>query len=65
MGVLTADGGCAVVVQLAGKELLDRTTLRLMSGRRYGLVGRNGVGESKALDVRLPMIATEERGVGD
>jgi hypothetical protein len=26
-------------------NLLNRTTLRLLQGRRYGLVGRNGVGK--------------------
>ena len=29
-----------------GNNLLNRTTLRLMQGRRYGLIGRNGVGKS-------------------
>lgn len=29
-----------------GTQLLDRTTLRLLHGHRYGLIGRNGVGKS-------------------
>ena len=28
---------------------MERTTLRLMQGRRYGLIGRNGVGKSTLL----------------
>ena len=29
-----------------GTNLLDRTTVRLLARRRYGLIGRNGVGKS-------------------
>jgi ATPase subunit of ABC transporter with duplicated ATPase domains len=30
-------------------NLLERTTLRLLQGRRYGLIGRNGIGKSTLL----------------
>lgn len=29
-----------------GNNLLDRTTVRLLQGHKYGLIGRNGVGKS-------------------
>lgn len=38
-----------VTLAFAGKELLQRAELRLMSGRRYVLLGRNGVGKSSLL----------------
>jgi ATP-binding cassette subfamily F protein 3 len=34
----------------ADAVLLDDATLRIVSGRRYGLIGRNGVGKSTLLD---------------
>lgn len=36
--------GCTMAYY--GINLLDRTTLRLLQKRRYGLIGRNGVGKS-------------------
>mmetsp|Transcript_7324 Transcript_7324/g.12289 ORF Transcript_7324/g.12289 Transcript_7324/m.12289 type:complete len:842 (+) Transcript_7324:167-2692(+) len=38
-----------VTLAFAGKELLSRTSLRLVGGRRYALLGRNGVGKSTLL----------------
>ena len=38
-----------VTLAFAGKELLSRTALRLVGGRRYALLGRNGVGKSTLL----------------
>jgi len=38
-----------VTVTVAGRELLDAAELRLYYGRRYGLVGRNGMGKSTLL----------------
>ena len=35
--------GCTMAY--LGHNLLDRTTLRLLDKRRYGLIGRNGVGK--------------------
>lgn len=35
-----------VTMTYLGNNLLERTTLRLLHGRRYGLIGRNGVGKS-------------------
>ena len=35
-----------VTLSYLSKNLLDRTTLRLLRGRRYGLIGMNGVGKS-------------------
>jgi len=36
--------GCTLIY--LGNNLLNRTTLRLIQGHRYGLIGRNGVGKS-------------------
>ncbi|KAK6542179.1 hypothetical protein TWF694_007942 [Orbilia ellipsospora] len=38
-----------VDVQIAGKRILTDTTLTLAYGRRYGLVGQNGIGKSTLL----------------
>ena len=35
--------GCTL--SYLGTNLLERTTVRLLSQRRYGLIGRNGVGK--------------------
>jgi hypothetical protein len=35
--------GCTMAY--LGRNLLERTTLRLLQGRRYGLIGKNGVGK--------------------
>jgi ATPase subunit of ABC transporter with duplicated ATPase domains len=35
-----------VTMAYLGKNLLERTTLRLLEGHKYGLIGRNGVGKS-------------------
>lgn len=31
---------------IAGKTLLEQTNLKLAYGRKYGLVGRNGIGKT-------------------
>ena len=38
-----------VTLSIDGIELLSSTTLRLIQGKRYGLVGKNGVGKSTLL----------------
>ena len=35
---------------IGGKTLLETTTLKLTKGRRYGLIGRNGVGKTTLLN---------------
>lgn len=35
--------GCTMAY--LGTNLLERTTLKLLQGRKYGLIGRNGVGK--------------------
>lgn len=40
--------GCTL--NYLGNELLTRTTLRLLQRRRYGLIGRNGVGKSTLMN---------------
>ncbi|KAL8434861.1 hypothetical protein ACSSS7_002827 [Eimeria intestinalis] len=36
-------------IAVAGRQLLVDTSLKLMKGRRYGLIGRNGIGKSTFL----------------
>jgi ATPase subunit of ABC transporter with duplicated ATPase domains len=31
---------------IAGKTLLDNTSVKLVFGKKYGLVGRNGIGKT-------------------
>ena len=38
-----------VTITIKGKELLNQATVRIRLGRRYGLVGRNGVGKTTLL----------------
>ena len=38
-----------VSISIKGKELLNQATVRICLGRRYGLVGRNGVGKTTLL----------------
>jgi ABC-type multidrug transport system fused ATPase/permease subunit len=38
-----------IILAYAGKALLRSSSLRLVRGRRYGLVGQNGVGKSTLL----------------
>ncbi|GKT26440.1 ABC transporter F family member 3 [Aduncisulcus paluster] len=52
--VPTAQEGMNIVLEnfsvaFGGKELLTNTNLRLVYGRRYGFVGRNGMGKSTLL----------------
>lgn len=35
-----------ISVIYGGKTLLDSTQLKLSEGRRYGLIGRNGIGKT-------------------
>ena len=37
-------------VSIGGKTLLDSTLLRLQSGKKYGLIGRNGIGKTTLLN---------------
>lgn len=45
-----------VSVIVGGKTLLDQASLKLISGKKYGLIGRNGVGKTTLLN----MIARKE-----
>ncbi|KAJ8601215.1 hypothetical protein CTAYLR_003285 [Chrysophaeum taylorii] len=67
-----------VTLAFAGKELLQRAELRLVGGRRYALLGRNGVGKSSLLrriataslpgfppHLRVGYLAQEQGDVGD
>lgn len=38
-----------ITLAFCGRELLQRTTLKLVHGHRYGLIGDNGVGKSTLL----------------
>jgi len=39
-----------VTVIVGGKTLLDQATLKLVKGRKYGLVGRNGIGKTSLIN---------------
>ena len=39
-----------VTLVAGGKALLDGATLRLTRGRKYGLVGRNGIGKTTLIN---------------
>jgi ATP-binding cassette subfamily F protein 3 len=39
-----------VTLVAGGKALLDSATLRLTRGRKYGLVGRNGIGKTTLIN---------------
>jgi ATP-binding cassette, subfamily F, member 3 len=45
-----------VSIIVGGKTLLDNATLKLTQGRKYGLIGRNGIGKTTLLN----MIARKE-----
>jgi ATPase subunit of ABC transporter with duplicated ATPase domains len=36
----------AISLVIAGKTLLDNTSVKLVFGKKYGLVGRNGIGKT-------------------
>jgi ATPase subunit of ABC transporter with duplicated ATPase domains len=36
----------AITLIVGGKTLLDDATLKLVQGKKYGLVGRNGIGKT-------------------
>lgn len=38
-----------ITLAFCGRELLQRTTLKMVHGHRYGLIGENGVGKSTLL----------------
>lgn len=65
-----------VTLVAGGKALLDTATLRLTRGRKYGLVGRNGIGKTtlinamcrKELDkmpMNLHILQVEQEVIGD
>jgi ATP-binding cassette, subfamily F, member 3 len=39
-----------LTLTIGGKILLEGTTLKLVSGRKYGLIGRNGIGKTTLLN---------------
>ena len=39
-----------VTVIAGGKALLDKATVRFTRGRKYGLVGRNGIGKTTLIN---------------
>jgi ATPase subunit of ABC transporter with duplicated ATPase domains len=46
-----ADIYCPNITLIAGgKALLDKALLRLTRGRKYGLVGRNGIGKTTLIN---------------
>jgi ATP-binding cassette subfamily F protein 3 len=72
-----ADIYCPGVTLIAGgKCLLDKATLRLARGRKYGLVGRNGIGKTTLINAmcrreldkfppNLHVLQVEQEIVGD
>lgn len=46
-----------VTISVEGQELLDAAELKLDTGAKYGLIGRNGVGASAALGGGLRWVA--------
>jgi len=40
----------SVTVVAGGKALLDKAVVRLSRGRKYGLVGRNGIGKTTLIN---------------
>lgn len=40
----------AITIIVGGKTLLDNASLRLAYGRKYGLIGRNGIGKTTLLN---------------
>jgi len=40
----------SVTLIVGGKALLDKATVRLARGRKYGLVGRNGIGKTTLIN---------------
>ena len=40
----------SITIIVGGKTLLDQASLKLAYGRKYGLVGRNGIGKTTLLN---------------
>lgn len=40
----------SVTLIAGGKELLDSAAIKLVQGRKYGLVGRNGIGKTSLIN---------------
>lgn len=38
-------------MDIGGKTLLEDTSLRLVYGRKYGLIGRNGIGKTSLMSM--------------
>jgi len=66
----------SVTLVAGGKALLDKAVLRLARGRKYGLVGRNGIGkttlinamcrrEIEKMPINLHILQVEQEIVGD
>ena len=65
-----------VTLVVGGKTLLDNATLKLVKGKKYGLVGRNGIGKTSLINAisrgeieKFPMdihiLEVEQEVVGD
>lgn len=39
-----------ITLLAGGKPLLEKATLKLVQGRKYGLVGRNGIGKTTLIN---------------
>ena len=66
----------SVTLVAGGKALLDKAILRLSKGRKYGLVGRNGIGKTTLINAmcrreidkmpyNLHILQVEQEIVGD
>jgi len=40
----------SITIIVGGKTLLDNASLKLAFGRKYGLIGRNGIGKTTLLN---------------
>lgn len=65
-----------VTLVAGGKALLDKATVRLARGRKYGLIGRNGIGKTTLINamcrreldkmpVNLHVLQVEQEVTGD
>src|SRR6185312_16127197 len=53
----------AITVRLGGRTILDRATAAIPSGRRVGLIGRNGAGKSSLMKVIVGELEPDEGSI--